>query len=138
MPGSYNKLLNDGGVASMSWTFTTSGSAIIYAGANVNSTIATSGSALLSFSNDAEGYICGVTRRDWLTYYAQLKAPIQQLLTAAANEYIALQMIAYDMSGYTSRLEAENMLDMHFDKLQSMITSLQDIKTGTLLPPPVN
>lgn len=118
----------------MSWTFTTSGSAIIYAGANYN-TAQLSGSVLQGISDDAEGFICVETRFDFLTNYASLNAAVKQALAAAANSYIGLVMVNYDMSGYTSRLEAENMLDVNFDRLTSMINVLKDFKTTTLRTP---
>lgn len=119
----------------MSWTLTTSGSAILSAGGNANSTITASGSALQAWSDEAEGYICAHTRRDWLTNYASLGQPIKQALAAATNCYMGNKIINYDMSGFTSRLEAENMLDINFDILQSMITILKDFKSNTLLVP---
>jgi hypothetical protein len=120
----------------MSWTFTTSGSAILSAGANANSTAIVSGSLLQSFSDDAEGYICAQTHKDWITNFASLDVGIKQALASAANCYIGNKLINYDMGGFTSRLEAENMLDVNFDLLQSLIGVLKDMKTNKLLAVP--
>lgn len=117
----------------MSWTFTTSGSAILSGGQYANATIIISGSALASWSDEAEGYIAAHTRRDWKTNYASLDADIKLALTCAANAYIGNKIINYDMSGFTSRLEAENMLDVNFDVLTSQVQILSDFKSGKLL-----
>ena len=119
----------------MSWVFTTSGSVILAGGANANATIVASGSALATWSDEAEGKICAETRRDWITSYGTLSAPIQKALACAENAYVGNRIINYDMSGYTSRLEAENMLDVNFDVYQSMIGILKDFKSNTLQTP---
>lgn len=115
----------------MAWTLCTSGAAVLKAGANANSTISSSGAALLIWSNEAEGIICAETTRDWVTNYASVGANFKQALADAATAKIAINIINYDMSGYTSRSEAQTMLDVNKDIYNTAMKILKDKNTQT-------
>jgi hypothetical protein len=109
----------------MSWTLCTSGSAILRAGANANSTIIASGVSLATWSDEAEGKICTEGNYDFVTNYSTLDTQIKNGLADACSSIIASNIVAYDMSGYTDRREAETILDL----LDERITrSLQILK----------
>lgn len=80
----------------MVWTLCTSGSAIVKAGANANSTITASGSALAQFSTEAEALICNAARIDLVTNYASLTAEGKEILSSIASSYIGQQIINYE------------------------------------------
>jgi len=109
----------------MAWTFCTSGAAIRKAGSNVNSTIKASGAALADWSNQAEAVINSQTRYDWTTNYSGLKANFKEALARAVTSLIAMNMINYDMSGYTSRSETQTMLDVLNDQVTNTISFLK-------------
>lgn len=110
----------------MSWTFTTSGAAVAKAGVNANSTITTSGAILDEWSDQAEAVINAETRKDWTTNYASLSDNFKKTLAHAATALIAMNIISYDMSNYTSRLEAQTMLDVLRDQYRGAIDFLKN------------
>lgn len=109
----------------MSWTLCTSGSAIVKAGANANSTIVASGSALAEFSDEVEGTICAKTRYNWVSGYGSVTAQYKPILANIASDLIAMKIIGYDMSGYTSRYEALTMLNILKDNSDKIYESLE-------------
>jgi len=105
----------------MSWTLTTSGAAIIKAGANVNADIKISGSFLAKWSDQSEASLSAITRKDWVADYNSVDANFRAILDDTVSDMIAMKMIAYDMSGYTSRLEAATVLDFLRDNMSRNI-----------------
>lgn len=112
----------------MAWTLCTSGSAITAAGANANSDIIASGSTLANWSNQVEGTICTKIHTDVVTNFATYDTLIQQALGDACARWIGNRIIAYDMSGYSSRQEAGIMLDFNDDSANEVIKKLEDKK----------
>lgn len=118
----------------MSWTLTTSGAAILKAGANVNSDIIGSGGRLLEWSNDAEGRIQAETRRTWVVSYDTLDTPIKNALSDVASSLIAMSIIGYDTTGYISR-EADSLLNINDDRVRQGLKVLKDFKSNQLKAP---
>lgn len=112
----------------MSWTLTTSRACIIKAGTGANTTASLSGAMLQTWSDAAEGVICAATHKDWITDYSTIKANFKGILDDLASDMVAMQIVKYDMSGYTSRYEAETMLDVMRDNVQRNISVLNDDK----------
>ena len=108
----------------MSWTLCTSGAAISKAGTNANSDIKISGAILAEWSNEVEGTINTITRKDWITNKAS--ANFSGALADLASDLIATKIINYDMSGYTSRLEAQTMLDILNNNINKNFKALED------------
>jgi len=111
----------------MSWTLTLSGAAVGKAGANCNVIFnSISGAALLnSWSDMAESSLSTITRRDWVALSGATTANFKQILSDVVSDIIAMKIINYDMSGYTSRLEATTMLDVLKDNLIQNMTALK-------------
>ena len=116
----------------MSWTLCTSGAAIAKAGDSSNTTIRASGACLARWSDEAEGRIVGECRRDWVDNFSSADAHIQHLLTDVCSSLIAKQIIQFDMSGYTSRAEAQTMFDVQDDTAQRGLGILKDFKSNTI------
>jgi len=93
----------------MTWTLCSSQAAIWKAGINA-STGASSGALMEEWYNQVVGTINARTRRDWTTDTSE--ASFAGILRDTASDMIAIKMINYDMSGYTSRSEAQTMLDV--------------------------
>ena len=117
----------------MSWTLCTSGSAILKAGANANSTIIASGS-LSFFSDEAEGRIEAETRRTWVASYSGLGTGIKGVLSDVCSSLIAMNIISYDTTGYLSR-EADTLLNVNDDRASKGLQTLKDFKSNTLQTP---
>ena len=98
----------------MSWTLTTSGAAIRKAGAGMNTIFnqASGATILQNWSDQAESSISASTRRDWVGLSASTLTNFKAVLDDCASDIIALKIINYDMVGYTSRVEAQTMLDV--------------------------
>lgn len=115
----------------MTWTLCTSGSAIHRAGENVDSTIATSGSALADYSDEAEARIAATARYDVVTNYGSLTSVGKKILQELAANMIAEKMINYNLSGYTTLGEGTTMLNVlktNINELTQMIIE-EKIKT---------
>jgi hypothetical protein len=98
--------------------------AIVYkAGDNVASSEAI---MLAEFCNEAESQVCAITRKDWITDYASVKANFKPILADATSDLAAMKLISRDMSGYTSRAEAQTMLDVMRDNFVRCIENLKE------------
>ena len=107
----------------MAWILCTSGQAVNKAGANANAAIILSGQPLAEWSDEAEQTVCMKTRKDWIT------TPPTSFVSSIADvvsDLIAIKIINYDMSGYTSRAEAQTMLDVLKDNSDNIIKDLRE------------
>lgn len=97
------------------------------AGANASST-STAEAYTNSFIAQAESLINVATRYNWSDAYAGLNADVKGLLKEAGSNLAAIYCINYDMSGFTSRAEAEAMITVLRDAALRAISTLKDIK----------
>lgn len=95
----------------MAGTLCLSGATFFKAGANVSATIKTDTFAV-AMINQAEGYLNAISKYDWVANYASLNAITKLILEEACSNLSAIYAIQYDMSGYTTRQEAEDMVDI--------------------------
>jgi hypothetical protein len=98
------------------------------AGANASAT-----SKAEAYVNDymtqAESEINVATRYNWSDAYAGLNADTKGILKEAASNLAAIYVIQYDMSGYTSRVEAEDMINILRDGYLRCLSILRDKAT---------
>lgn len=73
----------------------------------------------------AEAQLSASARYDWVTNYASVSAIGKEILRDAASSYAAVQVINYDMSGFTSRQEALVMLNILWAGFQKCIALLE-------------
>jgi len=119
----------------MSWGLTTSGACVRKAGKNCSSDLLgiSGGAILINWGDQAESDICARTRRDWITLSGSTKASFKGILDDTASDMVATKMISYDMSGYTSRLEAQTMLDVMNDNINKNIKTLDEDKNKEVM-----
>lgn len=119
-----------------------SGTAILKAGAGMNSSISgasltVSGAgtqvAIDNWIDQAESTINTVTRFNWTDKYDTLDDDVKFILEEAVSNLAAIYAIQFDMSGYTSRTEAETMMDVLRDAALRAISILKDIKSQTFI-----
>lgn len=110
----------------MTETLCDSGAVKLGAGSNVSTGI--TGAMYTSLINQAEGFVSSSSRYDYVTNYASVSTIGKTLLKEAAASYAAIGAINYDMSGYTSRTEAQTMLDVNWSKVVECINLLRDDK----------
>jgi len=79
-----------------------------------------------SFMSQAESFINVATKKNWSDVYSALNADVKGILKEAASNLAAVYVISYDMSGYTSRAEAENIINILMARLTQCIAFLID------------
>jgi hypothetical protein len=113
----------------MTETLCTSGAVKYKAGANASSTITNDPVAMTQFINQAEGTICAATAINWVDAYAAMNADFKQILEETASDLAAIYVIQYDMSGFTSRIEAEDMINILRDAALRGISIMRNAPT---------
>ena len=97
------------------------------AGANASST-----SKAEAYVNDymtqAESLINVITRANWSDSYSGLNVDVKGVLKEIASNLAAIYVITYDLSGYTSRVEAEDMINVLRDAALRGMSILKDKK----------
>jgi len=90
------------------------------AGANANTT-AVAEAYTNVYILEAEGIISLETRFDWVTNYASVSTIGKEILREATAAYAACQVINYDQSGFSSRQEAWQMVNMLWAKYREVV-----------------
>ena len=80
------------------------------------------------FMTQAESKINDLSQFNWSDVYDDLNADVKGILKEAASNLAAMYVIQYDMSGFSSRFEAETMLDVLKDGFNQALSLLKDIK----------
>jgi len=68
----------------------------------------------------AEAYLSALVEYDIVTNWATITAKTRCLLTEWAARMAACDLIRYNMSGYTSRIEAEDMINFHVYRMEKI------------------
>jgi len=74
-----------------------------------------------------------MTRYNWSDVYATTNSDVQGILTDTTSSLAAIYCIQYDMSGYTTRIEAEDMITILRDATIRNLQILRDIKAQTFI-----
>ena len=82
---------------------------------------------------EAESEINVFTRFNWTDAYGTLDADNRDILKACAGNLAAIQVIIFDMSGFTSRAEAQTMIDSLRDSALRQLSILRDKKNQEFL-----
>lgn len=115
----------------MAMSITTAGNADVDPLCGANAAVGYDDTAKDSAGKMAEAYVCNLVRYDVVTNWATIGAIEKVLITDFVARFIAIQCIAYDMSGFTSRIEAEDMINIHAWRLAMDELLLKDQKTLT-------
>jgi len=81
----------------------------------------------------AESFINVMSRTNFSDTYATLNVDVKGILSEAEACWVAMDFIAYNMAGYTSRIEAENMINILDSKLTKCLAMLNDQKSVTFI-----
>lgn len=73
-----------------------------------------------TWANQAGGYLCGLCKYDLITNVATLTAQGIQIFAEYIARYAAVGGIAYNMAGFTSRIEAEDMINIHVYRMMQI------------------
>jgi len=85
------------------------------------------------FMFQAESKINTVTRYNWSDNFAALNVDVKGVLAEAASNLAAIYVITYDMSGFTTRTEAENMINILRDLYLQALSILIESKAQTFM-----
>ena len=125
-------------------TFAISGQVLVKAGSGVNkflndaaTTPVISGANIIQINgdfivdqwiNEAESTINVASRYNFIDNYTSLNSDVKLILREVATNLAAINAIQYDMSGYTSRVEAEDMINVLRDGALRGLSLLRDKK----------
>ena len=107
----------------MTGTMCVSGAALVKAGKNVYSPFTTE---IDDFIGEAEAFLCNLTKHDLITNWASLNAVYKLMFQEYCARSAAVEATAYDMSGYTSRVEAEDIINIHVFRMNEIVKILND------------
>ena len=80
------------------------------------------------YMSQVESFINVVCRYNFSDNYSSLNADVKGILKEVASNLAAIYVIQYDFSGYTSRIEAEDMINVLRDAALRGISVLRDKK----------
>ena len=103
-----------------------SGLAVYKAGAGVG---AVPGTAWVTWISGVEAFINVATRYNWSDVYSGLNADVKYILNDIGESLVANEAIKYNMAGYTSRIEAEDMINVNRDTALRGLQILRDKKS---------
>ena len=78
----------------------------------------------------AAGYLSALLQDDVIAGYGNYKSVTKQILNEWAARFAGTQLIAFNMAGYTSRVEAENMINIHLFRMREI---QKELKEGSAL-----
>ena len=81
----------------------------------------------------AEAYLSMLINYDLVTNVATLGTYFKQILNEYVARYVAVSGISYNMAGFTSRVEAEDMINVHFKRMKEIERILKDTESLTNL-----
>lgn len=100
-------------------TLCTEADIALYAGENVDATGDTEANHNLLIAQ-AESWLCGISRYNWVDNFAALNADVKAVLTEYCARFCAIGVISYNMAGYTSRIEAEDMINICLYRMKQL------------------
>ncbi len=110
----------------MSFTLCSSNAIVRNAGLYANSTAVASNALLSDYCDKAESEVCMKSRYDWVANYSSVGTNYKPALAKAVASLAAIEVIRYDMSGYTSRMEVTTMIDILADQANKIIADLKE------------
>ena len=80
------------------------------------------------YMTQAESLINSIVRFNFSDVYSTLNVDTKGILKEVASNLAAIYVISYDMSGFTSRIEAEDMINILRDAALRGLSILRDKK----------
>ncbi len=108
--------------------FCTTEEVVWKAGLGANTAVATA-APINNFVTQAESTINALIRYNFSDAYGALNTDVKGILKEVASNLAAIYVIQYDLSGYTSRIEAEDMINVLRDAALRGLSLLRDKKT---------
>jgi cystathionine beta-lyase family protein involved in aluminum resistance len=106
--------------------FATSDEILVKAGKNYDTDV--NEARINALCSQVESLINCVTRYNWSDAYAGLNADVKGILSEVASNLVAIYIISFNMAGYTTRTEAEDMINVLRDGALRGLSILKDKK----------
>ena len=74
----------------------------------------------------SEGFACVFLKYDFVTNWATINAITRKLLSEFSACWVAQDFIAYNMEAYGSRIQAENLINVHERKINKILKLLSE------------
>ena len=110
--------------------YTVSGAAAVKAGLNYNTAIPHD-HGWVSWISGACMVIDTMTRKQW--DFNATSVDIKSVLQDTASDFVAMKAVNFDMSVYTTRGEAESMINVLRDGFLRNVQILRDVKAQTFV-----
>lgn len=111
--------------------FATSDEILVKAGENYDTSVTEA--RINALCVQVESYINCVTRYNWSDAYSGLNADVQGILSECESNLVAIYIIAYNMAGYSTRVEAEDMINILKVRANECLKLLTDQKTAQFI-----
>ena len=89
------------------------------------------------YANDyvkqAESLINAICRFNFTDEYTELNADVKMILKEVASNLAAIYVISYDMSGFTTRVEGEDMINVLRDGMLRSMSILRNQNVVTFI-----
>ena len=73
-----------------------------------------------------EAFLCNLTKFDAVTNWGTMNAIYKLMFSEYVARSIAVEAIKYDMNSYTSRVEAEDLVNIHIRALDEILKVLNN------------
>ena len=120
----------------MTTTMCVSGAVLIKAGEGRNTALDVDETNMDRFINQAESVINVMCRYNFTDAYATLNDDTRRILEDTASNLAAIYVISYDMGGYTSRTEAEDMINILNSAVMRNFSILREKETQNFIVNP--
>lgn len=81
----------------------------------------------------AEAYLSALVKYDIVTNWGSLSAILKPIFTEWAARFGAVGLITYNMVGYSSRVEAEDMINIHWARMMEIEKRLKEADVQNFL-----
>ena len=115
----------------MAYIMTTEAEIQQKSGANVN--VAFDITMMTASNLRAESIINCVCKNNFSDSFATDNIDVKQILSDFCSSFVAIEAISYDMSGYTSRIEAEDMINVLRDGMLRSMSILRNQNVVTFI-----
>ena len=100
-------------------TIATEAEIAAYAGELVDATGATEANRN-DWIAQAESYLSVLMRYNVVDNYANLNADVRRILSEWGARFVAIAEISYNMAGYTSRIDGEDLINIHTYRMRQI------------------
>lgn len=111
--------------------FATSDEVLVRAGKNYSTDVTEA--RINDLCAQSESFINVMTRYNWSDAYASLNDDVKRILSETSACLVANSIISYDMSGYSTRTEAEDMINVNRDTALRNLSVLRDKRMQTFM-----